>query len=91
MSCNSEYAVVWHGWAQLHTLYIFAILSGLAAPVRSNCRTSIDQNVAANVQIVVQIAPNFTLLTLRGEMLEDPGYSRSESLCHLFLHVQYPG
>ena len=68
MSCNSEYAVVWHGWAQLHTLYILANSSTLAAHVRADCRTSIDQNVAAKGQIVVHIAPIFILLTkLDGE------------------------
>ena len=45
--------------------------------------TFIDQSVlAAKAPVVV------VLLTLRGEMLEDPGYSRSESP---LLHVRHPG
>ena len=45
--------------------------------------TFTDQSVlAAKAPVVV------VLLTLRGEMLEDPGYSRSESP---LLHVRHPG
>ena len=60
MSCNSEYAEVWHGWAQLAALYIFTDLSVLPANTR---RTFTDPSVlAANAHIVVHIAP--TLLTM---------------------------
>ena len=66
MSCYSESAVVWHGCAQLHTLYILANFSTLAAHGRADCRTSIDQIVAANGQIVVHIPPIFISLTTPG-------------------------
>ena len=57
MSCNSECAEVWHGWAQLAALYIFTDLSVLPANTR---RTFTDPSVlAANAHIVVHIAPTF--------------------------------